>query len=249
MSIYRKDTLDMYRKGLDAGGTALYEMRKAEIAGLGARRGRIGKRVGGNIGETPARMFKAFEDINQIAAERKVRLAAAGMDEDGSIDISPSAEAGDQVHVNKKTSSLIPKYPEGLTSKKIEGIIRREAKLRSMDPEVAIKIYRSEGFNSYQSTITKGNQKKIGGQEASYGPFQLYTGGGLGNDYERLTGRTLTEDNTLEGITMQIQFSLDMAIDKGWSPWKGSKVAGVGERDGLDGATAVYNWRSEDEDT
>jgi hypothetical protein len=249
MSIYRKDTLDMYRKGLDAGGTALYEMRKAEIAGLGARRGKIGKRVGGNIGETPARMFKAFEDINQIAAERRVRLAAAGMDEDGYLDISPSAEAGDQVHVNKKTSSLIPKYPEGLTSKKIEGIIRREAKLRNMDPEIAIKVYKSEGAGAYQSKIRSGSQKKEGGQEASYGPFQLYTGGGLGNQYEKETGRLLAEDNTLEGITTQIQFALDMAIDKGWSPWYGSKSAGVGARDGLDGATAVYNWRSENEDT
>ncbi len=254
-SLYRKDTLDMYRKGLDAGGTSLYEIRKAEIAGLGARRGSIGKKIDSNIAETPARMFKAFEDINNIANERKLRIASASEDpflyssrepgEDGSIDVSPRAEAGDQGEPNFS----IPSYPKGLTKSKIENIIKQEAKLRRMDPNIAVRLFRSEGATAYQSKIKSGNQKKEGGQEASFGPFQLYTGGGLGNEYEEATGRILTEDNTVKGITTQIQFALDIAIDKGWSPWYGSKAAGIGPREGLDNAVPVYNWRVENEDT
>ena len=239
--MYKKDTLDMYRKGLDAGGTALYEMRKAEIAGLGSRKGNVGKRINSNIAETPARMFKAFEDISSIASERRLRQEP---DKDGLIDISPRAEAGDQGDPDFK----IPSYPKDLTKSKIEVIIKQEAKLRKMDPNVAVRLFRSEGATAYQSKITGGNQKKEGGQEASFGPYQLYTGGGLGNQYEKETGRVLSEDNTAEGITKQIQFALDMAIDKGWSPWYGSKAAGIGPREGLDNAVPVYNWRVENED-
>ena len=239
----------MYRKGLDAGGTALYEIRKAEIASLGQRRGKMGKRINSTIAETPARMFKAFEDINKIAAERKLRLAAAGMeDDDGLIDLSPRAEAGDQDHINKGLGSRPPEYPEDLTRDKIEAIITKEAKLRRIDPTIAIKLFRAEGATSYQSLVERGNQKKDGGREASYGPFQLYTGIGLGKEYQEQTGRILSEDNTEEGITTQIQFALDMAVDKGWSPWYGSKAAGIGAREGLDNAIAIYNWRDTNED-
>ena len=39
-----------------------------------------------------------------------------------------------------------------------------------------------------------------------------------------------------------------MAVDKGWSPWYGSKAAGIGAREGLDNAIAIYNWRDTNED-
>ena len=243
--IYKRDTLEMYRKGLDAGGAALYEsVRKPQVQGLGSFKGRISKRVVSDLGDIPTKMFKAFEDINNIASERKAKLASTKIDEEGYIDMSPSAEAGDQEHVNKSTS--IPKYPENLGKDKIEDIIRREARLRNIKPSIAIKLFRHEGAGAYQSNITTGNQKKEDGREASFGPFQLYIGGGLGNQYEEQTGRLLRSDNTLEGITTQIQFALDMAVDKGWSPWYGSKAAGIGPREGLEDAVAVYNWRSEE---
>ena len=232
----------MYRKGLDAGGAALYKIRKAEIEGLGARKGNISKKITSNIAETPARMFRAFEDINNIASERMLRKKP---DEDKLINASQREGVGGQ----GDPDFAIPSYPKDLTKSKIEVIIRQEAKLRKMDPNVAVKLFRSEGATAYQSKITSGGQKKEGGQEASFGPFQLYTGGGLGNQYEEETGRVLSEDNTSEGITKQIQFALDMAIDKGWSPWYGSKAAGIGPREGLDNAVPVYNWRVENEDT
>jgi len=156
------------------------------------------------------------------------------------IDVSPSAEAADQEFVKV----TIPEYPEDLSPKKIQSIIKREAKLRNISATSALAIYKAEGFNSYQSSITEGSQKKVGGREASYGPFQLYVGGGLGNEYEEQTGRSLSLDNTLEGITKQIQFALDKAAEgKSWKPWSGHKAAGLDPTEGLNNAKPIFNWR------
>lgn len=125
----------------------------------------------------------------------------------------------------------------------LQSIIRREASLRNIDPEVAIRLWRSEGNTSYQSNIERTGRGSYRGREASFGPFQLYTGGGLGNDYERLTGRELVNDNNLEGITKQIQFALDMAVDQGWTPWYGRNTAGISPRQGLENSVQVFNWR------
>lgn len=128
---------------------------------------------------------------------------------------------------------------------KVETIIRREAKLRNIDPDVAVRLWQHEGGSSYQSNIDRDPKKggSIGGKEASFGPFQLFIGGGLGNDYEKRTGRSLLDDNNLEGITTQIQFSLDMATRQGWTPWYGRKPAGISAREGLKNAKPIGNWK------
>ena len=211
------------------------------------------ERIETDIAETPSQILdgKLLEGM-RMAQDLHMQRRLEREDEDGSIDVSPKAEAGDQVHIKtKKDKDLAEKgyiaegYSSKLTQKKIESIIKEESKLRNIDPDVAIKIYKAEGLHSYQSQISEGKQKMVDGTEASYGPFQLYTGGGLGNEYEKATGRILKTDNTVEGVRMQIQFSLDKAVEKGWSPWKGRKSAGVKSRDGLDGAIVVDNWRQE----
>lgn len=136
-------------------------------------------------------------------------------------------------------------YPEGLTQRQIENIIQAEAVARNMDPTVAIQIFRHEGAGGYQSGIARTGSGSAGGREASYGPYQLFTGGGLGNEYEELTGRTLASDNTVEGIITQVRFALDKAAENGWGAWYGRGPAGIGVRQGLDGATPIYNWRNE----
>ena len=131
-------------------------------------------------------------------------------------------------------------YP--MKNSDIEALIRREATLRKMDPEVAIQIYRHEGAGAYQSQIAREGSGTHQGKEASFGPFQLFTGGGLGNEYEKETGRNLLNDNTPEGIELQVKFALDKAVEKGWSPWYGRGPAGIGTRDGLSEAVALGNW-------
>lgn len=132
-----------------------------------------------------------------------------------------------------------------LTVNEIEQIIRDESRLRNMDPSVAIRIYRSEGYNMYQSQIPRQGNGSLNGLEASFGPFQLFTGGGLGNEYQNRTGRQLVNDNTRDGITNQIRFALDQAVTSGWGPWHGRVPAGVAIRDGfnLGGQSRVArNW-------
>ena len=70
-------------------------------------------------------------------------------------------------------------------------MIRASAKKYGIDPDVAVMVWKSEGFGSYQSQVKVGKDSKVksvNGREASWGPFQLYTGGGLGNDYETKYG-------------------------------------------------------------
>jgi hypothetical protein len=136
-----------------------------------------------------------------------------------------------------------PGYPPDMTTAEIEQIIRDEAALRGINGETAVRIFRHEGAGSYQSSVSTGSQLMRGGREASYGPYQLYVGGGLGNEYERRTGRDLTTDNTREGITNQIRFALDAATRSGgWGPWYGRGPAGVGQFEGLAGAQPEGNW-------
>ena len=125
-----------------------------------------------------------------------------------------------------------------LSADELEAMIRNSATQRGMDPDVAVRVWRSEGGTSYQSNIPRDGKGSEGGKEASYGPFQLYTGGGLGNDYEEKYGVDLRDDNTPEGIQRQIDFALNQAIEKGWGPWNGAKEVGIKPTDGLDNAVA-----------
>ena len=207
------------------------------------------KEAKSNEVEDPLAEFKGrslfFNRLAREAAERKEKRYAELQQkneelEEQLIDVSPKAEAADQIFVKGN----IPEYPKEITQSVIIKIITEEAKLRNITPASAISLYKSEGFNSYQSTITKGSQKKVGGREASYGPFQLYVGGGLGNDYEEQTGRELAFDNTLEGIRKQIQFALDKASEVGsWKAWSGRKSAGLEDDEGLSKAKPIYNWK------
>ena len=143
----------------------------------------------------------------------------------------------------KILSGKIVEYSKGITKEMITQIITEESNLRKIDPSVAIRLYKAEGFNSYQSTIPRTGEGSLNGMEASFGPFQLFTGGGMGNDYETDTNRKLVNDNTIEGITKQIQYALDKAVQGGWKPWSGAKVAGIGEREGLGNAIVIGNWK------
>ena len=124
----------------------------------------------------------------------------------------------------------------------IETTIRAEAELRGIDQDVAVEIFRHEGRGSYQSTVPRSGKGSLNGREASFGPFQLYVGGGLGNEYERRTGRELVNDNNKDGITNQIRFALDMAVKQSWQPWYGRKNAGISQWQGLQGAKQTKNW-------
>jgi chorismate mutase len=137
----------------------------------------------------------------------------------------------------KKDKDLSEAYSPEIDDKWIEREIRASAKKHGIDPNVAVRVWRSEGGSSknYQSKIKRSGKGSVGGQEASYGPYQLYTGGGLGNEYQEKYGVDLSADNSPEGLQRQIDFALGKAKQVGWKPWYGAAKAGIGDRDGIDG--------------
>lgn len=153
----------------------------------------------------------------------------------------PSPRRVDAETAPDKYEYVSPGYGE-ISQGHIEDIIREEASARGISIREAILIFRGEGAGSYQSQVERSGSGSRGGREASYGPYQLFTGGGLGNEYEEATGRSLITDNTPEGIRNQIRFALDKAVDQGWTPWYGRYNVGVGEWDGLEGAKKLGNW-------
>lgn len=110
-----------------------------------------------------------------------------------------------------------------------EAFIRAEAARRGINPNVAMAVARSEGFNSFQSSVK--NPRGPNGREDSWGAFQLYMGGGLGNDFQKATGLDPRDPaNEKAGI----QFALDAARRGGWGPFHGAKNTGIGQWQGID---------------
>lgn len=113
--------------------------------------------------------------------------------------------------------------------------IRESATQRGVDPDIALKVARSEGLapGVWQSNVRNAS----GLREPSYGPFQLLVGGkgtgfpaGMGNDFMSQTGLDPRDPKT---VRQQIDFALDQAKQGGWSPWYGAAKVGVGKWDGL----------------
>jgi len=106
------------------------------------------------------------------------------------------------------------------------GYIRETARKYGIDPEVALKVAKSEGLSSFRSGV----RTKSGKEEPSWGAFQLYTGGGLGNKFQKETGLD-PSDPANEKAT--IDYALKTAAKVGWGPWHGAKNTGIGEFEGI----------------
>jgi len=114
-----------------------------------------------------------------------------------------------------------------------EVYIRRAARARGIDPEVAVRVARSEGL---APGVWQSNYVKDGKRETSYGPFQLLVGGGLGDEF---IAKGYGDPRDPRTVYRQIDFALDKAAENGWGAWYGAAKVGVGNRTGLDGARAL----------
>lgn len=115
----------------------------------------------------------------------------------------------------------------------VEAYIRQAARARGIDEETAVNVAKSEGLapGVWQSTETYN-----GARERSFGPFQLFMDGGLGNKFQQEYGKSPEDPST---VYDQIDFALDEAAKGGWGPWHGAKRVGIGSRDGLAGAKPI----------
>ena len=224
---------------------------QTELQRLGYSVGSTG--IDGKYGPRTSRAVKAFQKDFGQATPPNAKYAGGAITADaikamatvkkkdkptptGNSSFDPRVANGDPNFVS-------PGYPSDMTTGVMEKIISDEAKLRGIDPSIAIRIFRAEGKGAYQSQVPRSGRGSLGGKEASFGPFQLYIGGGMGNDYQDATGRDLITDNTKEGITNQIRFALDQAVSgNGWQPWYGRGPAGVAQYAGLRGSKVLKNY-------
>jgi len=108
--------------------------------------------------------------------------------------------------------------PRGMTQH-----IREMAIKYGISPEVALKVAKSEGLAQF-----------LGDNGASGGAFQLYTKGGLGNEFQKETGLDPL-DPANEKAT--IEYAMKRASQGGWGPWYGAAKVGVGKFEGIGAGT------------
>ena len=116
----------------------------------------------------------------------------------------------------------------------IADYIRQQAGLRGIEPETAVAVARSEGLNN-----------PVGDYGQSFGPYQLYIGGGLGNSFLAQTGLRPQDYET--NWRTQVQWVLNWVTTHGWNP--GGIGLGTSYQGGTGGgfhgasATGISNWQ------
>lgn len=115
--------------------------------------------------------------------------------------------------------------------------IRQAAARRGIDPDVAVRVAKSEGLGR---GVWQSNVVKNGVHEPSYGPFQMLVGGrgtgfptGMGNAFMRDTGLDPRDPANAHAT---VDYALDVASREGWRQWYGPKHVGIGQWDGVRGA-------------
>ncbi|NEI60909.1 hypothetical protein [Rhizobium leguminosarum] len=110
----------------------------------------------------------------------------------------------------------------------IASYITKAATQRGIDPNTALKVARSEG--GLDSWNLQSGYIKNGVREPSFGPYQLYTNGGLGNQFMAKTG---LDPRLAANGPAGVDFALDHAAKNGWGSWYGAAKVGVGKWDGI----------------
>lgn len=157
--------------------------------------------------------------------------------QDGGMEDVPTNEGLASVPAPTPAAEPEFKYP---TNEEVEAYIAQEAARRNIDPEVALRVWRSEGASgdpreAWQSKVIN----KRGERERSYGPYQLYMEGGLGNEMVDKTGLSPEDPRNWKP---SVGFALDQAATGGWGPWHGAKAIGLDEKAGLANARPIGDY-------
>lgn len=162
----------------------------------------IGKVIGQDPAETERELDAYYGTDDAATRDAKAAIAAQAAAKKEAASSGPGTGGG------------------GGTEAEQEAYIRKAAIARGIDPEVAVKVWTSEGRYgvgpSKQSTVIT----RDGTREESYGPFQLFMKGGLGNKFMKQTGKDPRDPDTWRD---QVDFALDEAAKGGWGPWHGWK--------------------------
>ena len=119
-----------------------------------------------------------------------------------------------------------------------EPLIQKYATKWGIDPNIALRVAQSEGGT--KGWVRSGYEKG-GFREPSYGPFQMLVGGqgtgfpeGMGNQFIAKTGLDPRDPANAEPY---MDFAMQQAATKGWSPWYGAAKAGISRWQGIGGNT------------
>ena len=115
--------------------------------------------------------------------------------------------------------------------------IKQTATKYGIDAATALRVAMSEGGTKPGA---------VGDQGKSFGPFQLYTGGGLGNSFKQLTG---LDPADIQTTWAQIDYAMSYAAEHGWSAWHGAAAVGISDWEGIGTAVGTANTELRASDT
>lgn len=110
------------------------------------------------------------------------------------------------------TAQLFGSGPPG--DDEVGAYIIEAARKRGIPEEDALSVWAGEGRGAWQSSVVKNGRR-----ERSYGPFQLYMDGGLGNKFQEETGLDPSDPATWK---QGVDYALDTAANEGWRQWYGA---------------------------
>lgn len=216
-----------------AGTAALTPLIGAGPAGWAALAGVLGWRFGLFDGILP-------QGLKQNSPQTQTPVTPSSPTAPNAMLFAPSsALAGGSYNTPMPSSSAINTNQNGAYPSKAELIdyIRKSAAARGIDPDVAVRVAESEGLNGNPAEAWQSNViRKDGSREQSFTPFQLYMGGGLGNEYQKQTG---LDPRDPANVYSAIDFSLNQAAQNGWGAWYGARNAGIQNYQGLESASPV----------
>lgn len=195
--------------------------------------GKIGKAIGqAALNAAQEAMGKAWEQIFDKLATGLSNLIFGGSDSTVASSgggVVAAALSGGAANDNVAKLTAVTRSPlTDIPNTDVASYIAKAATARGIDPDIALRVAKSEG--GLKSWNLQSNYMKNGVQEPSFGPYQLYMGGGLGNAFQKKTG---LDPRLAENGPAGVDFALDNAKKSGWGAWYGAKKAGIGNWEGI----------------
>ncbi len=113
--------------------------------------------------------------------------------------------------VRRRRKELDPALDEKIKAKALQW---------GIDPDVARRVYASEGGGSNLGYMQPGDNG------TSFGPFQLHRGGpgSVGTEYERQTGFSADDPKHIDDY---LDFTMNWVRNHGWGAWSGARKQGI----------------------
>jgi len=214
----------------DPNDTIADDLGALNFTGAEALRGQVRGQGGGRSA--------AIQSAQAEARSRREGRTSGSNAQRGAI---PAGYGGQREEVQRQMGDW-----SDLDSREVASYIRRRAPDFGIDGDAAVRVAMTEGLTPSgvhgQSTVERQGSGSAGGYENSWGPFQLYLGGGLGNEFKRRTGMDPRDPNTWRE---QVDFSLREAGRLGhWydpnnrtaGPWFGPRDAKLPHNFGFSGS-------------